>query len=255
MWRGTTLRQQPEFLTTSAGQRPPERTPEDEEEEEQQQEVPVRENVVSEVEIPNVGRIMMMLTPAMQGVILAIAKAGRSSIWKAPEAGLIKAFHEEYSRLFELSQEETTPSEDVRLQHSLVYFFQNKAPNRIIERTLLEQFTDRNLSFDERAISIMREARTKLRLIKPEDMDMDEYLQWHDDYRLFRTVFVYLLTGLEHYQHGKMREALIFLAHAYETNSALLTHGERRGLEKSLISVYRRKCLTVSNTGRVWIQN
>lgn len=27
--------------------------------------------------------------------------------------------------------------------------------------------------------------------------------QWHDDYRLFRTVFVYLLTGLEHYQHGK----------------------------------------------------
>lgn len=27
-----------------------------------------------------------------------------------------------------------------------------------------------------RAISIMREARSKLRLIKPEDMDMDEYL-------------------------------------------------------------------------------
>ncbi|KAK5887245.1 hypothetical protein CesoFtcFv8_015866 [Champsocephalus esox] len=235
-----------------------EKEEEQEEQEEQQQEVPVRENVVSEVEIPNVGRIMvradadgyneeMMLTPAMQGVILAIAKARQIFDMEGPEAGLIKAFHEEYSRLFELSQEETTPSEDVRLQHSLVYFFQNKAPNRIIERTLLEQFTDRNLSFDERAISIMREARTKLRLIKPEDMDMDEYLQWHDDYRLFRTVFVYLLTGLEHYQHGKMREALIFLAHAYETNSALLTHGERRGLEKSLISVYRRKCLTALN--------
>lgn len=27
-----------------------------------------------------------------------------------------------------------------------------------------------------RAISIMREARSKLRLIKPDDMDMDEYL-------------------------------------------------------------------------------
>lgn len=61
-----------------------------------------------------------------------------------------QAFHEEYSRLYELSQEETTPQEDPRLQHVLVYFFQNKAPNRIIERTLLEQFTDRNLSFDER---------------------------------------------------------------------------------------------------------
>lgn len=52
--------------------------------------------------------------------------------------------------MHELSQEEATPQEDARLQHALVYFFQNKAPKRIIERTLLEQFTDRNLSFDER---------------------------------------------------------------------------------------------------------
>lgn len=27
--------------------------------------------------------------------------------------------------------------------------------------------------------------------------------QWHDDYKLFTTVFVYLLTGLEHYQQQK----------------------------------------------------
>uniref|UniRef100_A0A672Z1T2 Ubiquitin carboxyl-terminal hydrolase n=1 Tax=Sphaeramia orbicularis TaxID=375764 RepID=A0A672Z1T2_9TELE len=157
-----------------------------------------------------------------------------------------EAFHEEYCRLYELSQEEATPQEDARLQHALVYFFQNKAPKRVIERTLLEQFTDRNLSFDERAISIMREARAKLRLIKPEDMDMDEYLQWHEDYRMFKTVFVYLLTGLEHYQHGKMRESLTYLAHAYETNATLLKNGEKRGVDSSLIAVYRRKCLTVS---------
>uniref|UniRef100_A0A665VEA3 Ubiquitin carboxyl-terminal hydrolase n=1 Tax=Echeneis naucrates TaxID=173247 RepID=A0A665VEA3_ECHNA len=161
--------------------------------------------------------------------------------------GFFQAFHEEYSRLYELSQEEATPQEDARLQHALVYFFKNKAPKRIIERTLLEQFTDRNLSFDERAISIMREARAKLCLIKPEDMDMDEYLQWHDDYRTFRTVFVYLLTGLEHYQHGKMREALNYLAHAYETNGTLLKNGEKRGVDKSLIAVYRRKCLSALN--------
>ncbi|XP_024121968.1 ubiquitin carboxyl-terminal hydrolase 28 isoform X3 [Oryzias melastigma] len=233
-----------------------------EEEDEEPQEDPVRqrqpENEVSEVEIPNVGRIMvradadgyneeMMLTPAMQGVILAIAKARQIFDKEGPEAGLIKAFHEEYSRLFELSQEKTTPQDDARLQHALVYFFQNKAPKRIIERTLLEQFTDRNLSFDERAISIMREARSKLRLIKPEDMDMDEYLEWHDDYRLFRTVFVHLLTGLEHYQHGKMQEALNYLSHAYETNNTLIIKGEKRGMERSLIAVYRRKCLMALN--------
>ncbi|KAM4547480.1 ubiquitin carboxyl-terminal hydrolase 28 [Fundulus diaphanus] len=231
-------------------------------EEEKEEEAPARqrqpENEVSEVEIPNVGRITvradadgyneeMMLTPAMQGVILAIAKARQTFDKEGPEAGLIRAFHEEYSRLHELSQEEITPQEDARLQHALVYFFQNKAPKRVIERTLLEQFTDRNLSFDERAISIMREARAKLRLIKPEDMDMEEYMLWHDAYRDFRTVFVYLLTGLENYQHGKTREALNYLAHAYETNATLLRKGEKRGVDKALIAVYRRKCLTALN--------
>uniref|UniRef100_A0AAQ5X9Y7 ubiquitinyl hydrolase 1 n=1 Tax=Amphiprion ocellaris TaxID=80972 RepID=A0AAQ5X9Y7_AMPOC len=188
--------------------------------EEQQQEAPARqrqtENEVSEVEIPNVGRIMvradadgyneeMMLTPAMQGVILAIAKARQTFDKEGPEAGLIKAFHEEYSRLYELSQEEATPQEDARLQHALVYFFQNKAPKRVIERTLLEQFTDRNLSFDER-------------------------LTWC----LFPVCF-------------RMREALNYLTHAYETNGSLLKNGDKRGVDKSLIAVYRRKCLTALN--------
>ncbi|XP_021324752.2 ubiquitin carboxyl-terminal hydrolase 28 isoform X3 [Danio rerio] len=216
------------------------------------------ENEVSEVEIPNVGKILvrsdvdgyneeMMLTPAMQGVIFAIAKAREAFDKDGPEAGLIKAFHEEYLRLYELSQEETTPQQDPRLQHVLVYLFQNKAPERVIERTLLEQFGDRNLSFDDRAVSIMREARSKLRLIRPEDMDMDEYLQWHDDYSMFKTVFAYLLTGLEQYQNGKIREALIYLAHAHQDNSALLTKGERKGVDQSLIALYRRKCLKELN--------
>uniref|UniRef100_A0A8C1SF42 Ubiquitin carboxyl-terminal hydrolase n=1 Tax=Cyprinus carpio TaxID=7962 RepID=A0A8C1SF42_CYPCA len=216
------------------------------------------ENDVSEVEIPNVGKILvrsdadgyneeMMLTPAMQGVIFAIAKARQVFDKEGPEAGLIKAFHEEYSRLYELSQEETTPQQDPRLQHVLVYFFQNQAPNPVIERTLLEQFADRNLSFDDRAISIMREARSKIRLIKPEDMDMDEYLQWHDDYSMFKTVFAYLLTGLEQYQNGKIREALNYLAHAHQDNSVLLRKGERKGVDQSLIALYRRKCLKELN--------
>uniref|UniRef100_A0A8C7WB39 Ubiquitin carboxyl-terminal hydrolase n=1 Tax=Oncorhynchus mykiss TaxID=8022 RepID=A0A8C7WB39_ONCMY len=166
-----------------------------------------------------------------------------------PEAELAvkPAFQEEYSRLFELSQEETTAQQDPRLHHALVYFFQNKAPNRVIERTLLDGFTDRNLSFDDMSISIMREARAKLRLIKPEDMDMEEYMQWHDDYSLFRTVFVYLLTGLEQYQHGKVREALNYLNHAYKDNTMLLRRGEKRGVEQSLIALYRRRCLKELN--------
>lgn len=61
-----------------------------------------------------------------------------------------QAFHEEYSRLYQLAREEPPSHSDPRLQHVLVYFFQNEAPKRVVERTLLEQFADRNLSYDER---------------------------------------------------------------------------------------------------------
>uniref|UniRef100_A0A8D3BMY2 Ubiquitin carboxyl-terminal hydrolase n=1 Tax=Scophthalmus maximus TaxID=52904 RepID=A0A8D3BMY2_SCOMX len=194
------------------------------------------------VEIPDAGPDNSQQTPVepapQSGPSAEEPDQGAASEQVNSPAGFLQAFHEEYCRLYELSQEETTPQEDARLQHALVYFFQNKAPKRVIERTLLEQFTDRNLSFDERAISIMREARSKLRLIKPEDMDMDEYLV------LSVCVSVCVPTLP---LNGQMREALTYLAHAYETNATLLKNGEQRGVDKSLIAVYRRKCLTALN--------
>nr|XP_015193278.1 PREDICTED: ubiquitin carboxyl-terminal hydrolase 28 isoform X4 [Lepisosteus oculatus] len=177
----------------------------------------------------------------------AIANTADCYEKKGVEAALTEAFHEEYSRLFLLAQEKSTPQNDPRLQHVLVYFFKNDAPKRVVERTLLEQFADRNLSYDERSIGIMKEARAKLRLIRPEDMDMEEYMKWHEDYSVFRKVFVYLLTGLEQYQNGKLREALNYLVYAYQNNTALLMKGENRGMEESLIALYRRKCLTELN--------
>uniref|UniRef100_A0A671W0K5 Ubiquitin carboxyl-terminal hydrolase n=1 Tax=Sparus aurata TaxID=8175 RepID=A0A671W0K5_SPAAU len=132
----------------------------------------------------------------------------------------------EYSRLYELSQEETTPQEDPRLQHVLVYFFQNKAPNRIIERTLLEQFTDRNLSFDERYTHLTNK------------WSLDESMtKRKNDMMTFADVCV----------RCRMQEALTYLAHAYDTNARLLKNGEKRGIDKSLIAGYRRKCLTSLN--------
>ncbi|XP_043937004.1 ubiquitin carboxyl-terminal hydrolase 28 isoform X1 [Protopterus annectens] len=213
---------------------------------------------VSEVEIPSVGKLLVrhdsdgydeevMLSPAMQGVILAIAKSRQAFDRDGPEAGLIKAFHEEYSRLYHLAKEEPISHNDPRLQHVLVYFFQNEAPKRVIERTLLEQFADRNLSYDERSISIMKIARARLKQIGPEDMDMDEYKSWHEDYSLFRKVSVYLLTGLEHYQHGRCREALTYLVYAYQHNSTLLMKGQNRGVDENIIALYRRKCLLELN--------
>ncbi|XP_069598372.1 ubiquitin carboxyl-terminal hydrolase 28 isoform X1 [Ranitomeya imitator] len=209
---------------------------------------------ISEVEIPTVGKILvradadgyneeMMLCPAMQGVILAILQARQVFDRDGPEAGLVKAFREEYSRLHELSKELPSPSRDPRLQHMLVYLFQNQAPKRIIERTLLEQFADRNLSYDERSISIMQMAQAKLKEIGPNDMDMKDYQKWHEDYNQFLKVSIFLMTGLELYQNKKYQEALVYLMYAYQSNSALLSIGANRGMDEKLLGLFRRRCL------------
>uniref|UniRef100_A0A8C3QMT0 ubiquitinyl hydrolase 1 n=1 Tax=Cyanoderma ruficeps TaxID=181631 RepID=A0A8C3QMT0_9PASS len=189
----------------------------------------------------------VMLSPAMQGVILAIAKARQTFDRDGSEAGLVKAFHEEYSRLYLLSKETPTPQNDARLQHVLIYFLQNNAPQQVVERTLLEQFADKNLSYDERSISIMKVARAKLSEIGPDDVDMEEYKKWHEDYSLFRKVSIYLLTGLELYQNRKYQESLTYLVYAYQSNAKLLLKGTNRGVSESLIALYRRKCLLKLN--------
>ncbi|XP_075858642.1 ubiquitin carboxyl-terminal hydrolase 28 isoform X6 [Microcebus murinus] len=177
----------------------------------------------------------------------AIANTARAYEKSGVEAALNEAFHEEYSRLYQLAKETPTSHSDPRLQHVLVYFFQNEAPKRVVERTLLEQFADKNLSYDERSISIMKVAQAKLKEIGPDDMNMEEYKKWHEDYSLFRKVSVYLLTGLELYQKGKYQEALSYLVYAYQSNAALLMKGPRRGVKESVIALYRRKCLLELN--------
>ncbi|NXL48307.1 UBP28 hydrolase, partial [Podilymbus podiceps] len=178
----------------------------------------------------------------------AIANTADAYEKNGVEAALCEAFHEEYSRLYLLAKETPTPQNDTRLQHVLVYFLQNNAPQQVVERTLLEQFADKNLSYDEsRSISIMKVARAKLREIGPDDVDMEEYKRWHEDYSLFRKVSVYLLTGLELYQNRKYQESLTYLVYAYQSNAKLLTKGTNRGVSEALIALYRRKCLLKLN--------
>ncbi|XP_039352364.1 ubiquitin carboxyl-terminal hydrolase 28 isoform X4 [Mauremys reevesii] len=177
----------------------------------------------------------------------AIANTADAYEKNGVEAALNEAFREEYSRLYLLAKETPTPHNDPRLQHVLIYFLRNTAPKQVVERTLLEQFADRNLSYDERSISIMQVARAKLKEIGPDDVNMEEYKKWHEDYSLFRKVSVYLLTGLELYQNRKYQEALTYLVYAYQSNTTLLMKGPNRGVDESLIALYRRKCLLKLN--------
>ncbi|XP_029374850.1 ubiquitin carboxyl-terminal hydrolase 25 isoform X6 [Echeneis naucrates] len=188
-----------------------------------------------------------MMTPNMQGIIMAIGKSSSVYEKNGPEAAFFKAIKLEYARLLRFAQEDTTPENDYRLQHIIVYFIQNQAPKKILERTLLTQFADRNLAFDERCKSIMNVARAKLDLIKPEEVNMDEYEIWHQDYRNFRETTIYMVTGLELFQKTSYVEALMYLIYSYQYNKELLSKGLYRGHDEELLGHYRRECLLKLN--------
>ncbi|TSM28222.1 Ubiquitin carboxyl-terminal hydrolase 25 [Bagarius yarrelli] len=213
---------------------------------------------VVEVAIPHVGTFVIqareggyddetMMTPNMQGVIMAIGKARSVYDKSGPEAAFFKALKVEYARLVRLAQEDTAPQTDHRLQHVIIYLIHNHAPKKILERTLLMQFADRNLGFDERCKSIMKVARAKLELIKPDEVNMEEYEMWHQDYRKFRENTIFLMIGLELFQKKSYVEALMYLVYSYQYNKELLSKGPYRGHDEELIGRYRRECLLKLN--------
>ncbi|KAM6970393.1 ubiquitin carboxyl-terminal hydrolase 25 isoform 4-T4 [Aplochiton taeniatus] len=177
----------------------------------------------------------------------AISKATAEQEERSPEEVLTAAIKVEYSRLLRLAQEDTAPENDYRLQHALVYFLQNQASKKILERTLLMQFADRNLGFDERCKSVMNVARAKLDLIKPEEVNMEEYETWHQDYRNFRETTIFLMIGLELFQKKSYVESLMYLVYSYQYNRELRTKGPYRGHDEELLGHYRRECLLKLN--------
>lgn len=177
----------------------------------------------------------------------AISRAAAEQEERSPEALLNAAIKLEYARLLRFAQEDTPPENDYRLQHIIVYFIQNQAPKKILERTLLTQFADRNLAFDERCKSIMNVARAKLDLIKPEEVNMDEYEMWHQAYRNFRETTILMMTGLELFQKTNYVEALMYLIYSYQYNKELLSKGLYRGHDEELLGHYRRECLLKLN--------
>ncbi|KAM9781429.1 ubiquitin carboxyl-terminal hydrolase 25 isoform X10 [Syngnathus typhle] len=177
----------------------------------------------------------------------AISRASAEQEERSPEALLNAALKLEYARLVRFAQEDTPPGKDYRLHHVIVYFLQNQAPKKILERTLLTQFADRNLAFDERCKSIMNVARAKLDLIKAEEVNMDEYEIWHQDYRNFRETTIFMITGLELFHKTNYVEALIYLIYSYQYNKELLSKGAYRGHDEEFLGHYRRDCLLKLN--------
>uniref|UniRef100_A0A673N0E6 Ubiquitin carboxyl-terminal hydrolase n=1 Tax=Sinocyclocheilus rhinocerous TaxID=307959 RepID=A0A673N0E6_9TELE len=141
----------------------------------------------------------------------------------------------EYTRLLRFAQEDTPPERDYRLHHVIVYFIHNQVPKKIVERTLLMQFADRNL------ISIATFCRRLYFFQHPKTK------VWHQDYRKFRDTTVFLLIGLELFLKKSYVESLMYLIYAYQYNKELLAKGPYRGHNEELIAHYRRECLLKVN--------
>ncbi|XP_048837149.1 LOW QUALITY PROTEIN: ubiquitin carboxyl-terminal hydrolase 25-like [Brienomyrus brachyistius] len=188
-----------------------------------------------------------ILTPSMQGIILAVGRARSVYEKYGPEAAFFKAIKAEYARLLHLAWEGTQPEIDLRIQYVMVYLIQNQAPKKILERTLLTQFTDPSLGYDERCKNIMKVARAKLDLIRPDEVNMEQYEIWHQEYRNFRETTIFLMIGLELVQKRSYVEALPYLIYSYQCNKALLSKGPYRGHDAELIAHHRRACLLKLN--------
>uniref|UniRef100_A0A673N9B1 Ubiquitin carboxyl-terminal hydrolase 25 n=1 Tax=Sinocyclocheilus rhinocerous TaxID=307959 RepID=A0A673N9B1_9TELE len=165
----------------------------------------------------------------------AISKAAAEHDEKSPEALLNTAMKVEYTRLLRFAQEDTPPERDYRLHHVIVYFIHNQVPKKIVERTLLMQFADRNL------ISIATFCRRLYFFQHPKTK------VWHQDYRKFRDTTVFLLIGLELFLKKSYVESLMYLIYAYQYNKELLAKGPYRGHNEELIAHYRRECLLKVN--------
>ncbi|XP_059913212.1 ubiquitin carboxyl-terminal hydrolase 25 isoform X7 [Gadus macrocephalus] len=182
-----------------------------------------------------------------QNMERAISQAAAAQEDTSPETLLNAAIKVEYGRLMHFAEEDVASDNDYRLQHAVVYFILNQAPKKILERTLLTQFADRNLAFDERCKSIMNVARAKLDLIKPEEVNIEEYEMWHQDYRTFRDTTTLLMIGLELFQKSNYVEALMYLIYSYQYNNELVAKGPNRGHDEAFLSHFRRECLLKLN--------
>nr|XP_039248121.1 ubiquitin carboxyl-terminal hydrolase 25-like isoform X1 [Styela clava] len=158
-----------------------------------------------------------------QTSMLAIASATDTFNMKGPEAALLEVLKHEWDRLRKIERLDTRTDMDVRLQHIVIYMFRNKAPRKIIERALLEQFADDEMSYDNRSTEIMKCAKEKLRMLSPEDKNDSDYQKWNRYYCYFCKATCCLIQGMELYNSGRYADALPYFANVKTLNDTVIS--------------------------------
>ncbi|CAI9737234.1 ubiquitin carboxyl-terminal hydrolase 25 isoform X4 [Octopus vulgaris] len=182
---------------------------------------------------------------------LTAAMEGEVFVKKGANAALNEAIDKELERLKSLAKtvhDDVLPRQDPRLDHILVYLFDNNANYNVIKRVLLEQFSNLSiLDRDPRAKKIRQEAFKCEEEIQQQSgkHGSREYMVWHQRYHQFRCVVHNFIKGVKLYHENTFQSALNFLRNAYLLNRHLhkLSPDGVKGLNDDLLKCYRRKCL------------
>ncbi|XP_072049413.1 LOW QUALITY PROTEIN: ubiquitin carboxyl-terminal hydrolase 25-like [Amphiura filiformis] len=177
----------------------------------------------------------------------AIVALGEIYATQGPEAALDKACKDELARLESVATDDEFPSKDVRLLSSVVYFLKIGAPKFVVDRSVIEQFADKDLNVDLRSQHIRGIALRRLKekpLTKAEKAVYDEL---HSDYKNFLTTVNFFVIGTElAFQQENYQEALPYFVHACKVNSKL--EGESaKAMDSNLLQHCRRQCLLQLN--------
>ncbi|KAJ8280879.1 hypothetical protein GJAV_G00060370 [Gymnothorax javanicus] len=177
----------------------------------------------------------------------SLSQAANEDLTRSPDALFSAAINAEYARLVKLAMQNRAPESAPRLRHPMVYFLQNQAPKRVVERTLFQQFSEGRTVADQRVKAAVTLALHKVTLMSAEEAEMEEYEMWHQDYKKFMQVTMFLLAGVELFQKKSYTDALVYLVFASQWNTELLSKGPCRGQNQELLAYYRRACLLKLN--------
>ncbi|XP_076800590.1 ubiquitin carboxyl-terminal hydrolase 28-like isoform X3 [Clavelina lepadiformis] len=181
--------------------------------------------------------------PVIQSCVLAIMKVGKTYNLDGPEEALLEAINDEMKRLRRLSEEPNSLKSDPRLLNIVIYLYQNDAPRKVIERCILEQFTDARLKYDKRSSDIMNCALDKLNNLTPEDLDASQYKEWKDRYQSFCSATCHLIHGLELFHRREYFEALQHFVTIHDRKQVISSTEPHMDIDIKLVGRYSRICI------------
>lgn len=215
---------------------------------------PSTSTVATQTQVPSKSEITMAVQHSEMSSLdtfQAVVKVFSPDMLFDETAALNQALDSELQRLTQLAGQlpSILPRDDYRLHHPVIYLKACHAPDEVVLKFMLEQFSlCRRLNDNERYRKVLKVAECKLREKNSGLEKDDQMIMWHDRFHQFRKVVFFFVKGLHLYNDEKYDKALPYFIHAERLNNSLRSHVSDNGcLSVCLLAFYRRQCLLQMN--------